>query len=293
LSDTLDLFAGPGGWGKHQGIEVDEDVVATRRSAGLPTIQADVFRIHPAALLSAVRGIVASAPCPPFSTGGPAAGRDDIELVLELMAQMAAGSEDSRRSFRDRMSDPRSVLSAEPLRWVLHHQPEWTAWEQVPGAMPLWEYAADVLGDAGYNVWVGLLDAANHGTAQNRKRAILMAHKTKLVSAPEPQAPVVMRDVLDTDLPDDAVLQMGRSRGTRRTLDQPAPTVMFGKSPSGVGWYRPDGSEIRPISLGEALVLQGFPADYPLQGGKVNRFRQVGDAVPRPLADAIISRLES
>lgn len=290
-NETLDLFGGAGGWGKHRGIEVDQDVCATRRAADLLTIQADVSRVHPVAV-TRPDGIVASAPCPPFSAAGTGEGRKDLELVEELMDLIAAG-QDSRLNFRKRSQDPRSVLTVEPLRWVLHHRPDWTAWEQVPGALSLWEHAADLLVDAGYNVWVGVLDAANYGVPQNRKRAILMAHLTKLVTPPDPAPPKVMRDVLDGGLPADAILQMGRSRGTKRTLDQPAPTIMFGKSPAGVAWYRPDGELIRPLELQEALLLQGFPADYPVRGGKVSQYRQVGDAIPRGLADAIISRLES
>lgn len=289
---TLDLFAGPGGWGNHRGIEADPDVCATRAAAGLLTIQADVSRIHPIAV-ERPEGIVASAPCPPFSAMGNGEGRKDLELVAELMDITAVGG-DSRLEFRRQAKDVRSVLSVEPLRWVLHHRPDWTAWEQVPGALPLWEHAADVLVAAGYNVWVGVLDAVDYGAAQNRKRAILMAHLTKLVTPPERVTPrLTMRDVVGDRLPADAVLAMGRSRGTRRALEQPAPTIMFGKSPSGVAWYDGQGELLRPIEIEEALLLQGFPADYPLQGGKVSRFRQVGDAVPRPLADAIISRLES
>lgn len=289
---TLDLFAGPGGWGKHQGIELDQDVCATRRAAGLLTIQADVSRIQPVAV-PRPDGIVASAPCPPFSTVGNGEGRKDLELIGELMDIIAQGG-DSRLDFRKRSQDPRSVLSVEPLRWVLHHRPDWTAWEQVPGALPLWEHAADLLVEAGYNVWVGVLDAADYSVPQNRKRAILMAHLTKLVTPPETTAPRSMGDVLmGRKLPKDAVLSMGRSRGTKRTLEQPAPTIMFGKSPSGVSWLKPNGDVLRPLELEEALLLQGFPADYPVQGGKVSQFRQIGDAVPRGLADAIISRLES
>lgn len=291
MSDgTLDLFGGPGGWGRHLGIENDPDVVATREAAGLPTIDADVSRTNPEAV-GAVTGIVASAPCPPFSVSGNGEGRKDIELVLEALEDLSEGS-DSRRDIRRRSQDPRSVLSVEPLRWVLALKPEWTAWEQVVGARPIWEHAATILTEHGYNVWVGYLDAYDYGVPQTRKRAILMAHRTKLVSRPPVRARVSMGDVLAGPEPD-AILRMGRSRGTARTLGQPAPTIMFGKSPSGVAWYRPDGSKIRELSLQEALVLQGFPADYPVQGGKVSQFRQVGNAVPRGLADAIIERLES
>lgn len=42
------------------------------------------------------------------------------------------------------------------------------------------------------------------------------------------------------------------------------------------------------ITLAEALILQGFPPDYPVQGTKTARFTQVGNAIPPPLAAAII-----
>lgn len=45
------------------------------------------------------------------------------------------------------------------------------------------------------------------------------------------------------------------------------------------------------IKIHEAAILQGFPPDYPFQGTKTSRFRQVGNAVPPPWAAAIIGAL--
>ncbi|RTL27540.1 MAG: DNA cytosine methyltransferase [Rhodocyclaceae bacterium] len=49
----------------------------------------------------------------------------------------------------------------------------------------------------------------------------------------------------------------------------------------------------RPIRLTvrDALILQGFPPDYPVQGSRSKQFEQVGNAVPPPMAAAIVGAL--
>jgi len=48
----------------------------------------------------------------------------------------------------------------------------------------------------------------------------------------------------------------------------------------------PDGS-LRRLTLGEVAGLQGFPPDWEFRGTTAQRFRQAGNAVPVPLAEAV------
>lgn len=399
----VDQFAGPGGWEVAArelgldvlGIEWDDAACATRKAAGLRTLQADVAKLNPLEGFTNVEGFIASAPCQAWSMAGNGGGQEDKALVYRALHDLEQGR-DTRAELRAECVDERSLLVVEPLRWILALNPTWVALEQVPPVLELWKEYAAILRGKGYRVWTGILSAERYGVPQTRRRAILMAHRDRYPMPPQathqqyvPGEParheitlegellpwVSMAEALGwgmTERPS-VTLAMGtqtggpsmyggsggrktladaRERGAwarqrsvyyrngnqenaaKRREDEPAPTLHFGHAlNSGVEWttepekawtserpatavcgdprisppgyrgraddYTADGEYTGERSMDkavrvteqEAAILQGFPPDYPFQGSRTKRFEQIGNAVPPPLAKAILSEL--
>lgn len=184
----VDLFAGPGGWSEglkalgysELGIEWDESACLTARAAGHDRLQADVAALDP--LDFQYDGLIASPPCQAWSTAGKRAGERDREACVRALKALDAGQD--LRSLP--VEDPRSMLVVEPYRWALALRPEWIALEQVPAVLELWEIVGQLLWKRGYSVWTGILNAADYGVPQSRKRAVLLASRTRTVYRPEP-----------------------------------------------------------------------------------------------------------
>lgn len=357
----IDLFAGPGGWSEglrmlslemhalEVGLEWDAAACRTRVAAGHRTIRADIAAYPVEPFVGKVRGLIASPPCQDFSVAGKRAGIDG----------------------------DRGQLVAEVVRWADALRPEWIACEQVPPVLPIWQDYAATLRSWGYSTWCGILNAADYGVPQTRRRAILLASRVRPALPPEPThakepAPSLFGDALapwvsmaealgwgdgkvgfprlddlgtspdgyrerdwrTTDEPAFALTEKARSwvvlnpgrtetQPNRRTYgpDEPAPTVAFGHDAASWCWERPatavcadprlspPGYRGRPedyaddgtyagersmdnavrLTPSEALVLQSFRADYPVQGTKTKQFEQIGNAVPPLLAAHILA----
>lgn len=187
-TDVIDLFAGPGGWDtgitdlgiRPLGIEWDTAAVETAQAAGHLRYQADIAQLDPRDFHGA-RGLIASPPCQGFSMAGKGKGRADSVMLLDRLESLArrgatlAMLESNMEYLHARMTDDRSLLVLEPLRWALALTPSWLAWEQVPSVLPIWERCADILRGIGYTVATGNLQAEQYGVPQTRRRAILVA----------------------------------------------------------------------------------------------------------------------
>lgn len=166
IATAVDLFSGgAGGWclglrklgGEAIGLEMDGPSCATRAVVGLHTIRCDVST-YPAERFAGVAGVIGSPPCQTFSSAGKRAG----------------------------LADPRGQLVHEPMRYVRAIHPRWVALEQVKEVLPYWRWIAGELREMGYSVWTGILNAADYGVPQVRKRAILLASLDRLASPPAP-----------------------------------------------------------------------------------------------------------
>lgn len=309
--DTFDdYFAGAGGWdlagtelGLHgRGIENAKAARRTRDAAGLDTVHDDVWTYVPDGTTA---GKVASPPCPTFSQAGSGKGRQALDTVFAAIESGAYKNLDDLRAYPVGDDDDRTRLVLTPLHFATQHPYEWIAWEQVPTVLPVWERCADVLSGQGWHVRTGLAHAEQYGTPQARTRAVLIARRGRPVDWLRATHSLFYRrnpSVLDTRvLP---WVSLAAALPDRTDLpawahQRPATTVVgtFRPDVLAAPGYRTDVSRQNApdsvlISVAEAGVLQGFPRDYPWAGGPKGgdgpRYLQAGNAVPVPLARAIL-----
>jgi DNA (cytosine-5)-methyltransferase 1 len=207
------------------GLEWDDAACRTRAAAGHTTIRVDVSSFVLTPVVGRVWGLLFSPPCTLFSEAGTRIGRLVLDFLADGIRRLMRG-EDCRDEIRDkvypvafkaqqarnskrvdakRWDDARveaaaredafvACLVLEPARYlhalITADDPEvpfeWAALEQVPAALPLWQVYAEELSCLGWSVWAGVLNAADYGVGQSRRRAVLIASAVRKVSPPEP-----------------------------------------------------------------------------------------------------------
>jgi len=269
--DVLDYCAGIGGWDvalrernlRGQGIENAKHPRAARELNGLETVWGDLTTVPMTLLDQPLAGIVGSFPCQPFSQN--------------IKGQKAA----------DMLLDPRAKLMYVGLGHLLYARPPFICLENVPRARVLMQVLADALIGVGYSAEVRVINAADYGLPQARKRALLVARKDGLpIAWPEPThvgAHVTMSEALGR------MFEGEREWGNR--LPSVAVVGTFKPEMHAPPKYRGFGSHSRQndpgaieCSIEERLLLQGFPAGWKLAGPKTAQDLQVGNAIPPTLA---------
>lgn len=283
-------YAGPGGACEgirslgldSYGIEWDAAACATRAAAGHLTIRADLSTYRPG---GRPWGYWSSPPCQTFSTAGTGDGRDQLDDLAEVIIA-------ERWADADRFdSRTRHVIDA--ARVAVTCGAEWVAMEQVPAVLSLWRALAHVLERHGYSTWAGVLCAADYGVPQTRRRAILMASRVRCANPPTPthaETPGMFGELpwvsAGSAVGWAGVVDRRQNGAPVVSVDRPAPTLTAAAGGAGV-WVVNGGR----VSVRDALIVQGFPHNYPVVGTLEQQHTQVGNAVPPPLAAAVVGAL--
>jgi len=317
----LELFAGAGGaaigleragLGHAALCEWDAHACATLRAAGLgPVVEGDVRDLD--AITAAVGPepvdvLWSSFPCQAFSTAGARRGAHDERNGWPWTVAAL-----------DRFA-PRWFLG-ENVRGLLFHRSGCTAAggqhglfgtapaEDCPGCYFERVILPDLRRRFAHVGW-WLLDAADYGVPQHRRRVILWAGPAPLVEPAPTHGPraglpwVTMREALS--LKGEVPMQsMSPGRWRRREnvpVHGPSPVVTSQIAKQPRSWLsvgmpyvghldKPSATSRRRLTVAECAILQDFPPAHPWQGPQTAQYRQVGNAVPPRLAEVVGRRV--
>lgn len=256
-------------------FDFDADAVATLKANGYATHQADVNEVnwsrHNGADL-----LVGGPPCQSFSQAGKQGGETDPRNAIPAFV--------------------RAVDHIRPRLFVMENVRALTFQKNRP-------YLESVVADfekLGYIVDWRVLNAADFGVPQTRQRVFIVGRRDNV----EPVWPLATHGKVPADdvepwvslewagieVPDGPEYEWAKTR--------PATTVVgsFGADVIAGPGYRTKGGPSRQnapgsitVSHADRLLLQGFPSNWQITGSKTSIDRQLGNACPPALLQAVIT----
>jgi DNA (cytosine-5)-methyltransferase 1 len=271
-------------------VEIDDKACATlrRNRPAWRVVEGDVREFDGAQYRGADL-LAGGVPCPPFSKAGMQLGEDDERDLFPQALRLAEEIE------------PRAVM-LENVRGLLD--------------AAFAGYRAQIverLRSLGYVAGWKLLRAADYGVPQLRPRVVLVAIRAPWASAfrwpePSPHPPPTVGDTL-RDLM--AAEGWPGADAWAEGAQAVAPTIVGGSKKHGgpdLGPTRakrawaalgvdgkliayepppPDWEGMPRLTVRMVARLQGFPDDWAFVGAKTRAYRQVGNAFPPPVAEAV------
>lgn len=271
-------------------IEMEADACLTLR-ANRPewnVIEQDVREFKLEKLTSRVDLLSGGVPCPPYSIAGARLGRDDERDLFPEVLRYAS------------ILQPRGIM-IENVKGVLQRKFDDYRREFL-----------DALELLGYTGSWRILNASDYGVPQLRPRSVLVALRTSEVERFQwplrVKAPPTVGNVLRASMGKRG--WKGASAWAERA-DSIGPTLVGGSKKHGGADLGPSRAKEAWIKLGvdamgladevptpgfsghprltveQAARLQGFPSKWRILGRKTSAYRQVGNAFPPPVAEAV------
>ncbi len=213
--------------------------------------------------------------------------------------------------------DQRNQLYKEYLRFVRIIKPKYVIMENVIGLLSMKcidneRVISKIIHDLiqlGYFVSYQVLNSFDYGVAQKRKRLILIAKKLDLFPSPQSKKKTV-RDVI-RNLPEDEIdlnghLSFNMSKDTLKKikrLDEGEKIGNFGTARQRLVYDKPSKTIVtKPIYIHpiynrfltprELARIQSFPDSFEFCGSKTSMVKQIGNAVPPLMAQAIAKKIK-
>ena len=309
MLEVIDLFCGAGGMSLglklagltlRLGVDSSRHCVSTyaRNFPNARTIHADVSSLSPRDVLRHVesRSKLVLAGCPP----------------CQLFSQL------------HRSRGPVGPEIQSYLRLVEGIAPKFLVFENVPlirSYPDAWGSVLETLSRLGYHVRHRVVCASDYGVPQHRKRLLLIAAREPVeIPGPTHSRMRTVRQSIgklpyqDTAIPNHETMalapqNMARLKATPRDggtskragaafddsyarmyWDRPSPTITTRCVSFSNGRFGHPEFD-RAITVREAALLQGFPKRFVFEGGVWEAARQVGNAVPPPVARAVGERI--
>lgn len=252
-------------------------------------IEGDVHDFSAANYRGEIDLLAGGVPCPPFSVAGKQLGSDDERDLFPEALRLV------------KECDPRAVM-LENVKGIFY--PKFASYR---------EQIISSLQEMGYKTWWELVQASDYGVPQLRPRAILVGIKQPWASnfkwpAPHPDdAPTV-----------GSILYRAMAANGWKDVDawalganDIAPTLVGGSKKHGGAdlgptrarnaWAQlgvdgrglveeapePDFVGSPRLTVEMTALIQGFPAEWKFFGRKTAAYRQVGNAFPPPVAQAV------
>lgn len=204
-----------------------------------------------------------------------------------------------------------AVISAaeyhKPAHILVENVPEFCKW----ALYPAWRMAIEALG---YSVSPHVIDAADHGVPQNRRRLFLVCARSKaplVLFMESKQTRTAATIIDDTASGWSNVDKLGRSartlervRNGRQVFGERFLIAYYGSEHGGRSLDRPigtittkdryafvSGDQMRMLNITEYRRAMGFPADYRLPENHANALKMLGNAVCPPVVTDIINEI--